>query len=405
MKSTDVLIVGGGASGIMAALSAAECNADVTIVEHNDMLGRKILSTGNGKCNFTNMKMGVKYYRGSNPAFVASALSSFSEKDTIEFFKKLGIYPKNKNGYMYPYSESAASVATCLAEAVRAKGIHVYLNENISDIRVDNGFVVTLSKREICARKIIFATGLLAGRKCGCDGSAFQYIENFGHTFIDIVPALVHLKSEDSFLKSLAGNRAEIKLKLYENDNPVFEDRGEALFLENGLSGIVSFQASRFVSYALKKGSKVFVTLDFVPDLSLDDIRVLFESDNAYKSAKNALIGIVSEKIAECIIKRALINIDTLCTDLRKTEIDKIIELLQGFKVNITGTRSFEDAQVAAGGVNTDEICPETMESKIVPGVYFAGELIDIDGMCGGYNLQWAWSSGYVAGKSAAKDD
>ncbi|MCR5345874.1 MAG: NAD(P)/FAD-dependent oxidoreductase [Lachnospiraceae bacterium] len=404
MKSTDVLIVGGGASGIMAALIAAE-SADVTIVEHNDMLGRKILSTGNGKCNFTNKKMGIEFYRGSNPSFVSSALSEFTVDNTIDFFKKLGIYSKDKNGYMYPYSESAASVVTCLAEAVRTKGIHVYLDENISDIRVDNGFVVTLSKREICARKIIFATGLLAGRKCGCDGSAFQYIENFGHTFIDIVPALVHLKSEDSFLKSIAGNRAEIKLKLYDNDHLIFEDRGEALFLENGLSGIVSFQASRFVSYALKKGSKVSVKLDLAPDINRDDILALFESGNAYKCAKNALIGIVSDKIADCIIKRVGLESDKLCADLKKAEIDKIIELLQGFTINITGTRSFEDAQVAAGGVNTDEIYPDTMESKLVPGLYFAGELIDIDGMCGGYNLQWAWSSGYVAGKNAAKVD
>ncbi|MBR5788503.1 MAG: NAD(P)/FAD-dependent oxidoreductase, partial [Lachnospiraceae bacterium] len=145
MKSTDVLIIGGGASGIMAALSAAEMNADVTIVEHNDMLGRKILSTGNGKCNYTNMNMGSKYYRGSNPLFTESALKQFGAKDTIEYFKKLGIYPKEKNGYMYPYSEQASAFVTVLTDAVRNCGIHVYLNENISDIREDDGFIVTLS--------------------------------------------------------------------------------------------------------------------------------------------------------------------------------------------------------------------------------------------------------------------
>ncbi|MCR5373793.1 MAG: NAD(P)/FAD-dependent oxidoreductase [Lachnospiraceae bacterium] len=403
MKSTDVLIVGGGASGIMAALTAAKSGADVTIVEHNDMLGRKILSTGNGKCNYTNKKMGEEFYRGSNPAFVNSALSQFNEIDTIEHFKEIGIYPKEKNGYMYPYSEQASSVVTCLTEAVRNRGIHVYLNENISDIRKEDGFIVTLSKREINAKRIIFATGLLAGRKSGCDGSAFQYIEKLGHTFIDIVPALVHLKSEDSFLRELAGNRAEIKLTLYENSEAVFEDRGEALFLENGLSGIVSFQASRYVSYALKKGSKVVVSLNLVPDVDIEEVVSRFKGDNFYKSAKTALIGLIPDKIAECVIKNAGLDPDTICMDLKNGDIDRIIKWVESFKVNISGTRSFEDAQVAAGGVDTNEINEDTMESKIVLGVYFAGELIDIDGMCGGYNLQWAWSSGYVAGLNAAK--
>ncbi|MBO4214118.1 MAG: NAD(P)/FAD-dependent oxidoreductase [Lachnospiraceae bacterium] len=404
MKSTDVLIIGGGASGIMAALSAAEMNADVTIVEHNDMLGRKILSTGNGKCNYTNMNMGSKYYRGSNPLFTESALKQFGAKDTIEYFKKLGIYPKEKNGYMYPYSEQASAFVTVLTDAVRNCGIHVYLNENISDIREDDGFIVTLSKKEIKARKLIFATGLLAGRKSGCDGSSFQYIEKFGHTFIDIVPALVHLKSEASFLRMLAGIRAEIKLKLYENETEVFKDRGEALFLENGLSGIVTFQGSRFVSYALKAGHKVTAVLDLAPDIEKKEIIERFQGDNEYKSATSALIGLLSDKLSECIID--LLNIDPEITagSLRLSDIERIAETVKNFKLTITGTRSFEDAQVAAGGVNTDEINEDTMESKLIPGVYFAGELIDIDGMCGGYNLQWAWSSGRVAGINAARN-
>ncbi len=407
MKNTDVLVLGGGASGMMAAITAARIGSDVTIVEHNDILGKKILSTGNGKCNFTNKVMDRSFYRGSNPSFTDYALSIFGVDKTLEFFKELGIIPKEKNGYYYPYSEQASSVAQALREEIRALRIHVYFDE-VKDITNEEGFVIKLSKQEVKAKKLIIATGLLAGRKAGCDGSAFQYIEKFGHKMVDVVPALVQLKATDSFLKSVAGIRADVALRLYVDEKEVFADKGESLFLADGLSGIVTFQSSRYVSYALKENKKVCVSLDLFKEATENEIYADFKERikniNAERDIESFLIGLIPDKLIPVITDRARVRGKSAVT-LKDAEIKSVIHVIKDFKIKITGTRDFADAQVCAGGVALGEIDEKTMESKLVKNLFFAGEVMDIDGMCGGYNLQWAWSSGYLAGINAGKID
>ncbi|MGN0170319.1 MAG: NAD(P)/FAD-dependent oxidoreductase [Lachnospiraceae bacterium] len=401
----DVIVIGAGASGCMAAIQAANRAKSVLLLEHLDKIAKKILSTGNGKCNYTNKAQGTCYYRGTHPAFVVSAMEQFDETKTIDFFREIGIYPKEKNGYVYPYSEQASSMVEVLELALKNSGVRVCLNCEISSVTRQGRFVIDTNQGTFTGQTLIFATGLKAGRKAGCDGSAFQYLEQFGHRFIDVVPALVQMKSKDSFLKKLAGIRAEICLKMLVDGECVFTDKGELLHIEGGLSGIVSFQASRYASYGCLRGQKVIAEIDYFPTGSEKEL--ISEFSNRFyvygkgKTILEAMVGFFPYKL--CLAWLQELSIDHTLPAYRLT--DKQLQMLAGMikhcRVTITGTKGFEDAQVCAGGVDTTQINPETMESKLVPGLFICGELLDIDGMCGGYNLQWAWSSGYVAGTHA----
>lgn len=405
MRSYDIVVIGAGASGIMAAITAARLNKKVVLVEHLERIGKKILSTGNGKCNYTNRKQGDSFYRGKNPAFVVPVFEQFGFEQTIEFFKEIGIYPKEKNGYFYPYSEQAAAVVEVLKFELNRLGVTILTEADLNSITPKNGYVIRTTKGDFMVRKVIFATGLLAGNKTGCDGSAFPYIEELGHHFIDVVPALVQMKSKDSFLKELAGIRAEICLKMMVDGEMVFEDSGELQHIDGGISGIVSFQASRFASYGCKEGKHVEVWLDYFPKESIEslikELQQRFSNSFSDKTASEAMVGLFPYKLGVAFLTRS--NINPKAKKISKDEIIQLANNIKACKIEISGTKDYVNAQVCAGGVDTLEICNETLESNLCKDVYFCGELIDIDGMCGGYNLQWAWSSGYVAGMHAAK--
>ncbi len=407
LKNYDVIVIGAGASGCLAALSSARNNKKVLIIEHLDRIGKKILSTGNGKCNYTNRAQGTNYYRGMDPAFVVPVFKQFGFQETIDYFRELGIYPKEKNGYFYPYSEQASSMVEVLEIALHNNKVDVELQCEIADINLGKSYKVRTSKGDFTCKSLIFATGLRAGRKTGCDGSAFQYIEKLGHHFIDVVPALVQMKSKDSFLKNLAGIRAEIRLKMLIDDVKVFEDEGELLHIDGGLSGIVSFQGSRYASYGCKKGQKVEAIIDYYPGGSFkelyDEIETRFYAQSKEKNALEAMIGFFPYKLVLAWYKEMGIDGKEEAAKINNKRLKGLCHQIKETKVTIDGTKNYEDAQVCAGGVDTREIDASTMESRIHKGLYFCGELVDIDGMCGGYNLQWAWSSGYVAGIHAGE--
>lgn len=403
----DVTVIGAGASGMMAALSAAKTGARVLLIEHLDKVGKKILATGNGKCNYTNELQGLNFYRGNDPAFVVPVFEQFSKDNTVEFFKELGIYPKIKNGYYYPYSEQAASVVEVFEIALRNENVTILCSCELLQIKnTKYGFKLQTSKGIFDTKSCVFATGLLAGKKCGCDGSAFPYLEEFGHRFIDIVPALVQMKSDNSFLKNLAGIRAEIALKMYENGELLGEDTGELLHIDGGISGIVVFQLSRFVAKTLHSGNKATVMIDYCPTLSLNELEDLlyrrFVQFGTNKSALEAMIGFIHYKLAIAFFKEINLDIHSPAHEISKDKIRNLATKMKCLELNIVGTKGFEDAQVCAGGLDTSQFDNTTLESKVSSGLFACGELLDIDGMCGGYNLQWAWSSGYIAGRSAA---
>ena len=403
----DVVVIGGGAAGLMSAISAARTGAKVVILEHKEKTGKKILSTGNGKCNYTNEKQDITCYRGEHPDFVMPVFNQFGFSETVAFFEEIGVTPKVKNGYYYPASEQATAVLEVLhleANYLRVKEVCECEFQAVK--KVEEGFLFDTPVGCFAGKSAIFATGLLAAPKSGSDGSVFQHIEKFGHHFIDVVPALVPLQGKQAFFKQLAGIRAEIQAILYVENEEITSEYGELQLTDYGVSGIPIFQLSRFATKALKADKKVHIMLDFLPHMSLEDTVALFEKRlhkaEQKKTICECFVGLFNKKLAEVLIKEAGIALGESPKKVTGEQIVALAQLTKGLRVDITGSKSFEQAQVCAGGVDTDEICPETMESKLVPGVYFAGELVDIDGMCGGYNLQWAWSSGYVAGLHAA---
>lgn len=407
-RQFDIIIAGAGASGLTAGIHAARNGAHVLILEHMERAGKKILATGNGKCNFTNEKQGIAYYNGKNPAFVLPALRQFGLSETLVFFDELGVYPKKKkNGCYYPSSGQAVSVLEALLMECRRLNVRIAYNVGIREIKKEKeGFSFHTKQGIFESRCCIIATGGKSAKKTGSDGSGNLYIEKFGHKLTDIVPALVQLQGKQSFLKEIAGIRADGKVSIYIEKEKIAEDTGELQLTEFGVSGIPAFQVSRCASQALLEGKKVFATLNFLPDLSRGEAQDLMERRflcyGKGKKAAQALIGLFPDKLNLVLLKEARISPDKAAGDCTIEELKCLAEKSQDLRVDITGTKGFDHAQVSAGGVDTSEVNPTTMESRLIPGLYFAGEVLDVDGMCGGYNLQWAWSSGYIAGTSAA---
>lgn len=399
-------IIGGGASGMMAAITAKSCGANVFIVEHKDRIGKKILSTGNGRCNFTNIEQKPECYRSDQPDFPQTVLSRFSVPDTISFFLKLGIYSKNKNGYLYPNSEQASSVLDVLRMEIERLGVCVYTDTPVSFLsKKKKGFQVHTEKRNISCDTLIIAAGSKAAPVTGSDGSGYDLAKSFGHHMVPVLPALVQLKCKEKYYKNLAGVRVQAKVSIYGDDQYLAQDTGELQLTKFGISGIPVFQVSRFASRALYQKQHVHAEIDFMPDFN----------DHAFESFLNAriqsrpdkildrfFIGLFPAKLASTWISISQIDRNKKVCDLSDKEFDTLIRLIKHFQTEVIDTNGFESAQICCGGIDTRELDAVTLESKLTDGLYFAGEIIDVDGICGGYNLQWAWSSGYVAGSEAA---
>jgi len=424
MINTDIAVVGGGAAGLMAAITAARCGARTAVIEHMDRVGKKILSTGNGKCNYTNALQGVSYYRGEDPAFVLPVFRQFGLEETVQFFRELGVIPKVKNGYYYPASEQASAILEVLRMECDYQNVQIYTSCEIKNVKkCKNGYQIDTNADAFFAKKVIFATGLLAAPKSGSDGSAFLHIEKLGHRFIDIVPALVQLQGKQAFFKALAGIRAESEVHLHVEKTEAsprrasgslakaraseHTERGELQLTEYGISGIPVFQLSRFATRGLHEKKRVYAQIDFLPDFTDTELLTLlrdrFSKNARGKCANEALIGLFNKKLIDVLLKESGIGVHTPAARVEKMQLQALCGKIKALRVDITGSKGMEAAQVCAGGVDTGEVCADTLESSIAAGIYFAGEVLDIDGTCGGYNLQWAWSSGYVAGLHAAK--
>ncbi len=401
-----VIIIGGGASGITAAISAARMGVEVLLIDHMDRIGKKILSTGNGKCNYTNRTQGVRFYRGEDPAFVLPVFRQFGFEETIRFFHELGIFPKERDGYFYPASGQASSVLDVLMMELRRLDVDVRTGCEILSVRKKtHTFEIQTRQGTFSSDSCIFACGGMAFPKSGSDGSAFPHIEAFGHTFTSLVPALVQMKAKQSFFKSIAGIRADSLVQLYINDQMVCQDRGELQLTKEGISGIPAFQVSRYAAKALANKQTAAVRLDFMPDLSVRELKRELE-ERFYrgdgKTAQEALIGMISKNLIPVFLKQSGILLQHPADQVSKKSLAALTGTLKQTAADIVDVEGFERAQACAGGVHTSELDAHTLESRLICGLYFAGEVIDIDGMCGGYNLQWAWSSGYVAGMHAA---
>lgn len=398
-----IIVVGGGASGLVAAIIAKRHGADVTIIERNPKLGKKILATGNGRCNFTNVDALPIHY--NHPDFVAHIFEAFSPAETLLFFKSLGITPKIEDlGKTYPLSEQASSITDVLIYEIKRLNIEVIYEKMILSAHKDTrGFVLydQLGETYHCDQLII-ATGGLALPQSGSDGTGYQIAKDLGHEITRLFPALVKLKLDSPYLKVLDGVKFPGFVSLIHNNEKIQTEFGDILFTKYGISGPTILQLSRKANALLLDNQTIFVDVKLVSELSQSDIESrLFDLKNL--PVELALLGLINRKLVSVVLKEARLMPDVTVGQLSTLQIKRLSQFLTSMKFKVTGSKGYEEAQVTAGGVAVDEINPKTLESKKAKGLYFAGEIIDIDGLCGGYNLQWAWSSGYIAGLSASK--
>lgn len=439
----DIIIIGAGASGLMAAIAAAGRGSRVLVLEQKDKAGKKILATGNGKCNFTNLYQSPECYRSEDNSFAMKVLSAFDVTKTIDFFKHLGILPKERDGYLYPNSEQAASIVQVLLMECKRLGVRFIYEEKVTKIQAlndidrkgagkhreesfktsgrDHGFHILTEKLtepgrggSYQAKKLILVAGGCASPKLGSDGSGYTLAKSLGHGLIKPLPALVQLKSPDKFLKTLSGVRAIGKVTAYTargglptdaGSGKLTEEQGELVFTDYGISGIPILQISRYVAKALDRKEHIHLSLDFLPQYNKKDVSELLRERIHHAEGKNLeemMVGLFNHKLSYIMIKEAGLDPYQNPLGLKNKEVELLTSQIKEFRLRINDTNSFENAQVCAGGVPTAELNAATMESKLMKNLYLCGELVDVDGTCGGYNLQWAWSSGYLAGTSAA---
>lgn len=402
MKS-EIIVIGGGASGMMAAICAARQGASVLILERMSRVGKKLLATGNGRCNYTNRKMNKRCFHSQNLASVSKILNSFGNKDTEDFFMELGILPKEKDGYVYPNSMQAASVVDALRFEIERLGIQVLTDVDVKAIALKGkGFQVQSDNQIFHCRRVILAAGGCASEKLGSNGSGYTFAKSLGYSCIPVVPALTGLKAKEKVFKSLGGIRTEGRVTLYIENKYVDSHVGELQLAEYGISGIPVFQLSGQAAYGLLKNKKVCCELDFFPDWQEETlVRYLDKRKKRFKGTSLEVFetGLLNRKlIHECIRMAGKTDANGF-PDMRR-----LAWVMKHFPATITESRGYDFAQVCAGGVDLKEIYPETCETLRHPGFYIVGELLDADGICGGYNLQWAWATGWLAGQHAGKE-
>lgn len=403
----NVVVVGGGASGMMAAITAAKAGAKVTIIEHKDRIGKKILSTGNGRCNFTNLSLDLNGYRGGSCDFVKGILDQFTVEETLKFFESIGIMAKEKHGCVYPYSEQASAVLDALRFEVEHLDIRVRCEENIQSISYKGSFQIQTDQGSYQAHKLILACGSKASPVTGSDGSGYTIAKAFGHTITPVVPALVQLYGEDSMFPSVGGVRCDAQVTVVIDGQEIASDRGELQLTDYGVSGIPVFQVSRYASMGLYEKKEVIVHLNFLPDFSQQRLFYFLLNravNQSWKTMEQFLTGLFPKKLALALIKKAGISVMTKAESCSASTWKALSQLILDYPIRITGTKGFESGQICAGGVVTSEVNPTTLESSLQENMFIIGELLDVDGICGGYNLQWAWSTGFVAGTYAAKE-
>lgn len=401
----DVIIIGAGASGLMAAAVAASKGARVALLEHKDDIGKKILATGNGRCNFTNTDMSVNKFHGSK-ALIKNGLSQFNYSDTKRFFKELGIPAYDNAGYIYPNSRQAASVVAAFRMELMRLHVDVKTGINITDIKPADdrtGYCIQTDKGSFKSKRLIIACGLTASPKLGSDGSLFRQIEALGHHIQKPLPALCGFSCDGLNFKKITGVRCDATVASVIDGQMTEQNTGELQLADYGISGIPVFQISSLMSRALDKGQKVEVIIDFLPAFSDDELngyikdRSITTTDN--RSLNEMLNGLLNNKLLLELIHKSGVSPDKKGRLLTDDDCKSLTRSIKHTAVSVKKPRGAEFAQVCAGGIYTKEIDVRTLESKIHPGLYFCGELLDVDGICGGYNLQWAWTSGYIAGE------
>ena len=398
-------IIGGGASGMAAAITAAEKpNVQVHIFERQARVGKKLLATGNGRCNLTNLHADLSGYHGDDAAFAEHALTAFSAENTLAWFRQLGLFTvAEESGRVYPYSDQANSVVDVLRFALDRSNITLHTSFDVKKIKKGaDGFAVCSDTDTVFCDRLIVACGGLAGTKLGGSMSGYKLLGQMGHRSTRLRPALVQLKSQWGGISALKGVRANCHIAVKKDDAIHSQSIGEIQFTDYGISGPVVFEVSR--DACLGSGDWCAM-IDFLPEHSMDTLsRELQRRTTNELPAEELLTGILHNRLGRVLTRAAGIRDQRSVSTLTDLEITNVCNAVKAFEIPLSEPMGMDSAQVTAVGILTSDFDPQTMQSKFVPGLYACGEVLDIDGDCGGYNLQWAWSSGRLAGQSAGKD-
>ncbi len=398
-------VIGGGASGMMAALAACR-GGRVILYERQARLGRKLMATGNGRCNLSNRAAAVGHYHGGDPAFVGPALARFGVDETLAFFRALGLLTvQEPDGRIYPFSNQANSVSDVLRLALEQSSVELRPGCEVRELRrVRGGFSVRYDGGEDRADRVIVAAGGLAGGKLGGTGAGYDLLKSLGHHCTKLYPALVQLRTDNTWVRSCKGVRTQARVALLQSDTVLAAETGEVQFTDFGISGPCVFDLSR----ACAGRGGLTAVLDLCPCLSEQEILSHLRgrcSRFPDLTLEDLLTGLIHNRLGRTVLRERGYALTGRCGSLREQDLSRISAGIKAFRLPVLGAMDLSQAQVTAGGILTDEFDPETMESRLVPGLYATGEVLDIDGDCGGFNLQWAWSSGRLAGESACRED
>ena len=400
-----IAIIGGGASGMAAALAAAEnANNQVILLERQARVGRKLQATGNGRCNLSNIHASDRGYHGEDAAFVQPAIAAFTPEETLCWFASLGLFTVTEDGgKVYPYSDQANSVVDVLRLSLVKENITLKTGYEVTKIqKTDSGFQITDGNEPIACDKLIVACGGLAGSKLGGTMSGYKLLAKLGHRSTKLRPSLVQIKSSWPELPSLKGVRANCHVQILHNGETYAQSTGELQLTEHGISGPVVFEISRDV--CAERG-KWTAKLDFLPGVSAETLDAELQRRRTTNLPMEELLtGILHNRLGRVLTKAAGIKGKQYANQISNAELKEVVAVVKGLEIDLTEPLGMDSAQVTAGGVLTSGFDPHTMESKLVPGLYACGEVLDVDGDCGGYNLQWAWSSGRCAGLNAGKE-
>lgn len=408
----DIVVVGAGPAGCMAAIRAAQFHKKVLLIERNHSIGRKLLLTGNGRCNFTNTAFLDSFIKKFSPRgeFFRSAFFLFSNADLIDFFKSKGLDHKvEKYGKVFPVTDKADSVLRVLKEYLGENNLEVVLNRRVVGIQKENDLFILDAEKDVMikARKVILATGGVSYKTTGSTGDGFCIARSFGHTIIPLKPALVPLVVKEQWVKDVQGVSLEnVRLQFQCRGKKVISEKGEMIFTHFGISGPLVLDVSGDVVIGLGNHTGVSLYIDFMPDFKKEDIE--FQLMDGFVSRgstqiKTVLSEILPKRMVTVFLGLLNIEVETSVSQITRKNRTNIVEMLKGFPLIVTGSRSIDEAMVTNGGVAMKEINPRAMESKLVPGFYFAGEIIEGAAASGGYNLQQAFSTGYLAGEKAAQ--
>ena len=401
-----IVIIGGGASGLVAAIYAKKEDNEVIILERNKECGKKLLTTGNGKCNYWNEDQSLTHYHSENNELISEIITFNNQKEILNMFNSLGIIPKIKQGYYYPFSNQAETVREALLKETIKKNVEIKTNFLVENVKKSKKkFIIKSRNEEIEADKVIISTGSFASPKTGSTGMGYHFLSKFGHSIIEPLPALVQLIAKFPYLKDWKGIRTDVILKLEENEKIIAEDKGELQLTDYGISGICTFNLSSYVSRGLKNNKEEIIHINFLPFLKedsnimkwFDDRNELLNNPTLYE----LLNPILNYKLVKIILKVSRLQGALSWNDLFEEEQLTLVENLINFKLEIINTKSFDNAQCCSGGIPLTEINLKTMESLKVNKLFITGELLDINGDCGEYNLSLAWISGMLAGKAS----